>query len=160
LVSNFNNSANLQGTGTTVVQITPAGQQSVFFQGPPGLGLTTALGVLERGFILVGNVPTTDGTFSTIQQGSLLILNRDGRLVTNLTSATQLDGPWDLTIHDQGPSAQVFVSNVLSGTVTRLDLAVPQAGDHIVVQGMTQIASGYAHHSDPAALVVGPTGLA
>jgi hypothetical protein len=160
LVSNFNNSANLQGTGTTIVRITPAGQRSVFFEGQQGLGLTTALGVLERGFVLVGNVPTADGTFSTIQQGSLLILNRDGRLVANLTSATKLDGPWDLTIHDEGQFAQVFVSNVLSGTVTRLDLAVPQTGDHIVVQGMTQIASGYAHRSDPAALVVGPTGLA
>jgi len=159
LVSNFNNSANLQGTGTTVVQITPSGQQSVFFQGS-GLGLTTALGVLQRGFVLVGNVPTSDGTFSTIRQGSLLILNHDGRLVANLTSATKLDGPWDLTINDQGSSAQVFVSNVLSGTVTRLDLAVPQTGDHIVVRDMIQIASGYAHRSDPAALVVGPTGLA
>jgi hypothetical protein len=159
LVSNFNNSANLQGTGTTVVQITPAGQQSVFFQGQPGLGLTTALGVLKSGFVLVGSVPTTDGTFSTIQQGSLLILNRNGRLVANLTSATKLDGPWDLTIHDQGSTAQVFVSNVLSGTVTRIDLTIPTNGNPIV-ESMTQIASGYAHHSDPAALVVGPTGLA
>src|SRR5208337_132475 len=31
LVSNFNNSNNMQGTGTTIVQITPQGQQSVFF---------------------------------------------------------------------------------------------------------------------------------
>jgi hypothetical protein len=30
LVSNFNNSKNLQGTGTTIVQITPAGKVSVF----------------------------------------------------------------------------------------------------------------------------------
>ena len=75
LVSNFNNSANLQGTGTTVVQITPSGQQSVFFQGS-GLGLTTALGVLQRGFVLVGNVPTSDGTFSTIRQGSLRLSAR------------------------------------------------------------------------------------
>jgi hypothetical protein len=28
------------------------------------------------------------------------------------------------------------------------------------VSGMTQIASGYVHRTDPAALVVGPTGLA
>ncbi len=54
LVSNFNNSSNLQGTGTTIVQITPGGQTSVFFQGGPGLGLTTALGVLRLGFVLVG----------------------------------------------------------------------------------------------------------
>src|SRR5919109_1354664 len=30
LVSNFNNSANLQGTGTTIVQISPSGSFSVF----------------------------------------------------------------------------------------------------------------------------------
>src|SRR5260370_13168303 len=45
LVSNFNNSDNLQGTGTTIIRITPSGERSVFFQGSKGLGLTTALGV-------------------------------------------------------------------------------------------------------------------
>jgi hypothetical protein len=75
LVSNFNNAINaggLQGTGTTIVRVTPGGQVSLFFNGnpngkpPPTLGLTTALGVLSRGFVLVGNVPTSDGTFGTI----------------------------------------------------------------------------------------------
>src|SRR5947209_6066469 len=32
LVSNFNNSANLQGTGTTIVQISPAGKRMLFAQ--------------------------------------------------------------------------------------------------------------------------------
>src|SRR5208282_2355025 len=49
LVSNFNNSSNEQGTGTTIVEFNSKGQQSVFFQGKPGLGLTTALGVLSNG---------------------------------------------------------------------------------------------------------------
>ena len=66
IVSNFNDSANIQGTGTTIVRITPDAQTSVFFQGQPGLGLTTALGVVRRGFVFVGSVPTTDGTCSTI----------------------------------------------------------------------------------------------
>src|SRR5215472_7656443 len=52
LVSNFNNSANLQGTGTTIVQISPTGTQTLFAQinadslpgpCPGGIGLTTAL---------------------------------------------------------------------------------------------------------------------
>src|SRR5271169_133797 len=30
LVSNFNNSANLQGTGTTIVQVSPGGNRTVF----------------------------------------------------------------------------------------------------------------------------------
>jgi hypothetical protein len=60
LVSNFNDSNNIQGTGTTIVKVTPGGIASVFFQGPKGLGLTTALGILKACFVLVGNVPTTD----------------------------------------------------------------------------------------------------
>lgn len=174
LVSNFNNSANLQGTGTTIVQITPNGQTFLFFQGKPELGLTTALGVLKSGFVLVGNVPSTGGAGTCtpgpngqeqgVEQGSLLILDRHGKLLKELTSATLLDGPWDLTITDSGTQAQVFVSNVLSGTVTRLDLSIPENGagiaDRVVVEKATQIASGYLHRCDPAAFVVGPTGLA
>ena len=36
LVSNLNASSNLQGSGTTIVRITPDGQTSTFFQGNPG----------------------------------------------------------------------------------------------------------------------------
>ena len=67
LISNFNNSNNVQGTGTTIVKLTPngnvapAGTATTFFTSKLG-GLDTALGVLQGGFILVGNVPTTDGT--------------------------------------------------------------------------------------------------
>lgn len=163
LVSNFNGSSNLQGTGTTIVRIHQQSSVSVFFQGttPPPLGLTTALGVLARGFVLVGNLPTKAG--AVMGSGSLLILDRSGKMVANLMDATLLDGPWDLTINDEGDRAQVFVSNVLSGTVTRLDLAMSEDDDKPsapVVAHMTQIASGYAHRLDPAALVIGPTGLA
>jgi hypothetical protein len=156
LVSNFNNSQNVQGTGTTIVRITPGGQVTLFFQGQTGLGLTTALGVLRRGFVLVGNVPTAaDGS---VLQGSLLVIDRFGHLVTTLTSASLLDGPWDLTVNDQGETAQAFVSNVLSGTVTRLDISLEDYNFH--VSGAHQIGSDYVHHPDPNALVVGPTGLA
>jgi uncharacterized protein (TIGR03118 family) len=158
LVSNFNASSNLQGTGTTIVRITPAGQRSVFFQGSAGLGLTTALGVLRSGFVLVGNVPTSDGTFATIQQGSLLILNNEGTKVAELQDSHLLNGPWDLTVNDHGDRAQVFVANVLSGTVTRIDLAIRHG--QVQVLRMTQIASGYLHEPNMAALEVGPTGLA
>ena len=53
----------------------------------------------------------------------------------------------------------MFVSNVLNGTVTRIDLTIPNGGNPIV-ESETQIASGYLTRTDPAALVVGPTGLA
>ena len=160
LVSNFNNGASpsVQGTGTTIVKIAPttSGTPSTFFQGT-GLGLTTALGVLRTGFVLVGNVPTSGG--SVVPPGSLLVLNRSGKLIQTLTDPTLLAGPWDLTINDEGFFAQVFVSNVLSGTVTRLDVLA--IGDFFFqVLKKTQIASGYTFRTDPAALVIGPTGLA
>ena len=58
LVSNFNASSNLQGTGTTIVQMTPHGGRSVFAHITSGdvrgictggVGLTTALAILGTG---------------------------------------------------------------------------------------------------------------
>jgi len=157
LVSNFNNSMNSQGTGTTIVQIDKHDNQSLFFRGKRALGLTTALGVLPQDLVIVGNVPTTNGMSDTVMQGSLLIVSPKGALVDTLTSSTLLDGPWDLTVQANGNSALVFVSNVLSGTVTRLNITVKRGTP--TVTSMTQIASGYLHKTDPAALVIGPTGL-
>jgi hypothetical protein len=160
LVSNFNDGANVQGTGSTIVQIKQSGgPASVFFQGQPGLGLTTALGVLKSGFVIVGSVPTTDGKCDTIQQGALLFIDRKGKLVTTLSDNKLLDGPWDLTIHEEGNRALVFVSNVLSGTVTRINLRIKEDGK-LVIESLTQIASEYGTACNAAAVVVGPTGLA
>jgi hypothetical protein len=158
LVSNFNNSSNAQGTGTTIVRISRQGQLSVFFQGNPGLGLTTALGVLQTGFVLVGNLPASSS--GSIEPTSLLVINRHGKLVATLSDPKLLAGPWDLTVIDQGATAEIFVSNVLSGTVTRLNVSMDFDGDKFNVNSKTQIASGYAFRTDPNALVVGPTGLA
>jgi hypothetical protein len=158
LVANFNNSTNAQGTGTTIVSITPTGQQALFATSPL-IGLSTALGALSRGFVVVGNLPVTyPGGVATPQQGSLQFFNRNGTLVLTLNDANLLDSPWDLTINDQGSQAQVFVSNVLSGTVTRLNLFV--GGNQVTVLSKTRIGSGYAHQPNDAAVVVGPTGLA
>jgi hypothetical protein len=162
LVSNFNNSSNAQGTGTTIVKLTPnglvalAGQATTFFQGPTGLGLTTALGVLQRGFVLVGNVPTSGGVI--VPPGSLLFLDRNGNQVSPSPYTNQLNGPWDLTIDDEYDHALVFVSNVNTGTVTRLNLAISAAA--ITVTSATVIASGYTVALNSAALILGPTGLA
>jgi hypothetical protein len=156
LVSNFNNSTNAQGTGTTIVSVSPNGQTSLFFQGTPPLGLTTALGVLKKGFVIVGNVPTTNG--NNPQVGSLLVLDHTGKVVATFTDAALLDGPWDLAIQDNGNSALIFVSCVLNGTVTRLDLTL--GSENVTLNKETQIASGYKFAPNAAALVVGPTGLA
>lgn len=163
LVSNFNNSGNVQGTGTTIVQLRPTGPLA-----PPGTavtffasslaGLSTALGVLSAGFVIVGNVPTTDGTVNTISAGALQVIDRHGRWLATWTDPNLLDGPWDLTIDDHGTWARLFVSNVLNGTVTRLDLMVN--GHSVTQEHSVSIASGYTHMPNSAALVLGPTGLA
>ena len=157
LVSNFNDSSGVQGTGSTIVKIAPNGTLSTFFQGQAPLGLTTALGVLRAGFVLVGNVPTINNG-ATAEQGSLLVIDRFGHLVTTLQNANLLDGPWDLAVNDLGIFAQVFVSNVLNGAVTRLNVSVINGSLHVL--SATQIAHGYAIAPNAAAVVVGPTGLA
>lgn len=160
LVSNFNNSGNLQGTGTTIVAITPGGTQKLFFHGPAGLGLTTALGVLRRGVVLVGNLPTKDGSFATVEQGSLIAIDRHGKQIASFTDSEFLDGPWDLALIDEGHEVTVFISSVLNGTVSRLQFDVSSDGEQISLESATLIATGYLHRGDPNALVIGPTGLA
>jgi hypothetical protein len=163
LVANFNNAANVQGTGTTIIQFTPSGALA-----PPGAavtfftsalpGLSTALGILRGGYVLVGNVPTTDGSFATIGQGALQVIDRHGHWVATWTDPEFLDGPWDLAIDDDGARAHIFVSNVLNGTVSRLDVAV--SGTGVTVLRKTTIAFGYTHVPNAGAVVLGPTGLA
>jgi len=164
LVSNFNSSANLQGTGSTIVDITPgppsnpAGSAQVFFQGGAGLGLTTALNILKAGFVLVGNFPTTGSACPNPPgaPGSILVIDKNGGLVNTISDA-KINGPWDSALLDQGSSAKFFVSNALTGTVVRLDLTVGAGG--VTVKDITQIASGYAHACDPVTFVDAPTGL-
>jgi len=158
LVSNFNNSQNLQGTGSTIIRVTSAGQVSQFFQGRQ-TGLTAALGVLHDGIVLVGSLPTTDGTSNTVQPGGLAIVDRNGSQIGFLTSPA-INGPWGMAVSDfDNGFAQIFISNVLAGTVVRLDVKYARDGENCIVQAITTIASGLTHRTDPAALVLGPSGL-
>jgi DNA-binding beta-propeller fold protein YncE len=163
LVSNFNSSANIQGTGTTIVKLTPGdppaspGNATTFFTSQRA-GLSTALGALRGGFVVVGNVPTTDGSFATIEQGALQVLDRRGNLLEVWADPVFLDGPWDLAIDDDGGRARIFVSNVLNGTVVRLDVAAGPA--RVTLLDKTIIAAGYTHVPNQGAVVLGPTGLA
>jgi hypothetical protein len=161
LVSNFNNVQNLQGTGRTIVQITPQGQQSLFFTstGNNVTGLTAAFGILNNGTVIAGYLPTLDGTPATALPGGLLFLNRAGVFTGGYTNSTLLSGPWGMAVFDQGNgSAFVFVSSVLNGNVLRLHLNYT-SGNPVVDQTPVAIG-GYGHRLDPAALVVGPSGLA
>lgn len=187
LISNFNNRKNLQGTGTTIVDIAPDGTLSVFARissdhlpgpCPGGIGLTTALSVLRNGWVIVGSLPTTDGTSATAKAGCLLVLNNQGHVVETLSGTrfgARINGPWDMTALDLGDVAELFVTNVLNGTVAangnvvnrgtvvRIILALPGDADRdeqvpIELQ-RTVIGSGFQERTDPNALVIGPTGL-
>jgi len=179
LVSNFNDSANQQGTGTTIVELDRHGTQQLFAQidasklpgpCPGGVGLTTALTVLPGGWVVVGSLPTTDGTAATAKAGCLLVLDRFGH-VAETWSGGPINGPWDMTSRVEGDNAQLFVTNVLNGTVAangatvnggtvvRIDVDVDH-GRMPRVESERVIARGFAEHTDPAALVVGPTGVA
>jgi hypothetical protein len=158
LVSNFNNSANLQGTGVTISLFAPGSTTpQTFFKGT-GLGLTTGLAVLKSGFVVVGNLPSTDGTAFTAGTGSILILNSSGLVMKSISSPIYIQGPWDLAVNDNGNSPQIFVANVEDGTVSRIDLKIK--GQNVNVKDMTQIASGYLHQPNSSTFFVGPTGLA
>jgi hypothetical protein len=161
LVSNFNDFNNLQGRGSTIVQITPQGQTLPFYtsQVSGERGFTAALGILSDGIVIAGYLPTVDGTAATLQTSGLVFLDRHGVRLGNLTAG--IDGPWGMAINDHGTgSAQVFVSNVRNGTVVRVDLSYASNGESVNVLDTVTIAAGYANRVDPAALVVGPSGLA
>jgi DNA-binding beta-propeller fold protein YncE len=163
LVSNFNDNTNAQGRGTTIIKLAPGGTlappgNAVTFFASKLPGLSTALGVLRAGFVIVGNVPTTDGTFATIGKGALQVIDRHGKWLATWTDPILLDGPWDLALDDDGPKAHIFVSNVGNGTVSRLDVGVSSGG--LTLLKKVAIAHGYTHVPNMAALVLGPTGLA
>jgi hypothetical protein len=156
LVSNFNNSSNLQGTGSTIVDVPPNAPLFQFFGGTPPLGLSTALNILRGGFILVGNFPSTDGTLSTATSGSILVIDKNGNMVSAYTD-TSVQGPSDSALFDEGGKALYFVANGLNGTVVRYNLGVSTTG--VTFNNPTVIASGYQHAADAVTFVDAPTGL-
>jgi hypothetical protein len=180
LVSNFNNAptataaGGLQGTGTTLVEISPSGDATPFAtipsgSVPGGVGLTTALVVLRSGWVIVGSLPTRDGLSDTAGPGELIVLDSAGQ-VRETIAGYGIDGPWDATAFDAGRFAVLFVSTVLGGMVDGTPAAATNGavvrllldltGSVPRVRASTVIGVGLPVHTDPAALVVGPTGLA
>ena len=119
--------------------------------------------------MVVGSLPTKDGSSASAQAGCLLVLDSSGTAVETITGQL-INGPWDMTALDNGSSADLFVTNVLNGTVAaspntvdrgtvvRIDLT-NLAGDSPTISSETVIGQGFPERTDPAALVVGPTGL-
>jgi hypothetical protein len=185
LVSNFNAANNTQGTGTTIMQVDPLTQSaSVFAQisaaSVPGctggVGLTTALAVLGHGWVVVGSLPVSNAGAGMPAAGCLIVLNSQGVPVETITGPTVngaplINGPWDMTAVDRGDDATLFVTNVLGGisaatptspvpggTVVRVSLDLGSHGSPRVTD-LRVIADHIDVRPDPAALVVGPTGV-
>ena len=145
--------------GSTIEAVTtaPAASGTLFFQGQnaEGIGLTGAVGIVGRGLTIVGNVPTTATSTTQLGQAMLTVLDRNGNNVTQIQAP---GGPVGIAVHDQGKSVQVFVSNALSGTITRIDMHVFPT--KVLILNEVRIASGYAHTSGTSTSTEGPTGLA
>jgi hypothetical protein len=117
----------------------------------------------------VGSLPTGDGTAATAGAGCLIVLDAGGRVV-EMFHGGLIDGPWDMTAWDGGAVAELFVTNVLNGTVaakgkvvrrgTVVRLVLQTTGVKVPRDLLeTVIGSGFGERTDPAALVIGPTGL-
>jgi hypothetical protein len=174
LVSNFNDAANQQGTGSSIIEISPAGAFKVFAVVPRptktnAVGLTTALAVLPQGFVVVGSLPAPGGDGKAATAGALTILNSRGKVVKTISGGA-INGPWDMTAVGHGHRATLFVTNVLNGTVaakggnvdegTVVRITLSFHGKHApAVASERVIADGFREHLDPNALVVGPTGV-
>jgi hypothetical protein len=174
LVSNFNDSGNDQGTGSSIVEVSPSGKARVFAvvpraAGEPAVGLTTALVALRNGDVIVGNLPAAGGDLKKGGPGALIVLDSAGKVIERIVAA-DINGPWDMTAVDHGSSAVLFVTNVLNGTVAAAGHNVDQGtvvrialglngGSTPSVTSNQVIADGFTEHTDPNALVVGPTGV-
>ncbi|WP_419730926.1 hypothetical protein [Lichenicola sp.] len=182
LVGNFNNSGNLQGLGSTIVQIDPASQQLSLFASVPqkldrcpgGVGLTTALAVLKSGWVIIGSLPSTDGTTATKGAGCLMLFDDQGKLADVWTDP-KLNGPWgNMAVIDRGSSATLFISNTgfdvgpapagdapvtSKATVLRVGLQIPDGGKPRITD-MTVVANGFGEQPDKGVFIIGPTGIA
>jgi hypothetical protein len=178
LVSNFNNKANLQGTGTTIVQVSPGGRQTLFAHitrskltgpCPGGVGLTTALAVLRGGWVVVGSTPSRNGMAATAKAGCLIVLDSQGT-VRETISRHGINGPWDMAVLRQGPDADLFVTNVLNGTVAAKGAVVDKGTVlRLLVRtywnsppklvAVTTIGSGFSEQTNASAFIIGPTGV-
>ncbi len=178
LIDNFNNSGNLQGTGSTIVDYSPATGQLTTFATipqnltgcPGGVGLSTAMAMLKSGWVIVGSAPSTDGTTKTLGQGCLIILDSTGKVAGTITGP-DINDPWgNMAVIDNGGTATLFVSNAGFGigapgqpvqtkaTVLRINLTIP-SGKMPQVTSKTVIAAGLPAQADASVFLIGPTGL-
>ena len=179
LVTNFNDHNNLQGLGSTIMRFRPSTQELATFasiprhlpQCPGGIGFTTAMTMLKSGWVIVGSLPSQDGTTATKGPGCLLVLDSSGNVAGSIAGPL-INGPWgNMAVIDHGSTAMLFVSNtgfdvgapgqavVDKASVVRIDLAMAPGKPPAVVNE-TVVGNGFGQQADKDVFIIGPTGLA
>jgi len=93
LVSNFNDGANNQGQGTTIINIRPD-RTTALFAGALTPGLTDAFGILRAGYVLVGSITVPKpSNFPGAKSGPLTILNSNGKVVLTIEPFNAITNP-------------------------------------------------------------------
>jgi len=187
LIDNFNNAANLQGLGSTIVDYNPTTKALTKFaqlprdlpECPGGIGLSTAMTMLKTGWVIVGSTPSNDGTTTTKGAGCLIVLDPHGK-VASVIGGPNVNDPWgNMAVVDKGDTATLFVSNsgfgvgspndksgpdgeppvIKESTILRIELAIAD-GKAPVVTSQTVVAGGFGEQADKGVFLIGPTGLA
>jgi hypothetical protein len=136
---------------------------------PGGVGLTTALGVLRGGWVVVGSTPSKNGMAATAKAGCLIVLDSNG-IVRETISGNGINGPWDMAVLRKGLNADLFVTNVLNGTVAAKGAVVDKGTVlRLLVRtywnsppklvAVTTIGSGFSEQTNASAFIIGPTGV-
>jgi hypothetical protein len=187
LFDNFNNSANLQGAGSTIMRYRPSSKETTRFSQlshsvkdcPGGIGLSAAMTMLKSGWIIVGSTPSRDGTTASKGDGCLLVLDSTGHPVATW-SGPLINGPWgNIATVDHGDHATLFITMagfgvpspeqidpatqlptvVHQATVLRLELSIAPNQPPVITR-QTVIGDGFAQRADRGGFLFGPTGLA
>jgi hypothetical protein len=182
LVSNFNDAANVQGTGRTLVEISPQGKLTLFERIGTlpksagcrgGVGLGTGLAILPGGWVVVGSIPAVGPSGAPAPanpNGCLLVLNDNGTVVESWSN-NDINGPWDLTTFVQGSRVSIFVSNALARsngkqtlpktglcTISRLDVTLGKGLPHLTSSVI--VGTEFPWEVNAPTFVLAPTGLA
>lgn len=124
--------------------------------------------MFRNGDVVVGSLPTTNGKPQTATAGALYVISSTGKVIETIRGG-DINGPWDMTAYDGGGSGDLFVTNVLNGTVaangkdvakgTVVRVALNFSVSPPRVSQEAIIGNGFEEATNPMALVLGPTGV-
>ena len=124
LISNFNDEENLQGTGTTIVELSPEREPDAVLaaEGLRSAGMSGRCRPHDRAHdparqLRGGRQPAVQRRFGgDVAAGCLIVLDPHGHPVETI-AGKPINGPWDMTAASFFSFTDLFVSNVLNGTV-------------------------------------------